>query len=169
MKQFILFLTVATVVSSCRKTTNIYGVDCSANMTKAIQSETDSIARYLEIRNANGANIQAVLHPNGFYYVIENEGEGVDRPQTCSAVSVDYKGRRFGGPSIEGTVFDQAQDATFSLYQTISGWQQGLPLIGKGGKISLYIPPSLAYGATGTSTIKPNTYLQFEITLNSFN
>ncbi len=153
----------------------MYGVDCSENKTQAVREETDSIARYLDIRNAHGADIRAELHANGFYYVIETEGEGAGRPMTCSAINVDYIGRRFGDPlfssipSIEGTVFDQGEDVTFNLYNTIAGWQQALPMIGQGGKIHLYFPPSLAYGDKESGSVKPNTYLYFEITLHAFN
>lgn len=168
MKQFFILLAVILLAGTSCKKENIYGVDCSENKTKAIQTETDSIARYIEWRNSNGANINAILHPNGFYYQVITPGEGSGNPETCSTINVDYKGRRFGGAEIEGTVFDSAEGASMYLYQTISGWQQALPLLVPGGKIEIFLPPSLGYGANGSGSIKGNTYLFFEITLNSF-
>lgn len=164
MKQLFILLAVILLAGTSCKKENIYGVDCSANTTKAIQAETDSITRYIDIRNSNGENITVTLHPNGFYYHIVEAGTGSERPETCSTINVDYKGRRFNG-----TVFDSAEGSSLYLYQTISGWQQALTLLGTGGKIEIYLPPSLGYGANGSGSIKPDTYLFFEITLNMFN
>lgn len=48
----------------------------------------------------------------------------------------------------------------------IPGWTEGLQLVGKGGKIMLWIPASLAYGPTGSgSAIGPNEALEFEVEL----
>lgn len=169
MKHILLLTLLLALFASCKKDGNMYGVDCSENKTKAIQEEVDSIGRYLEWRNVNGANIEATLHPNGFYYIITDIGEGDRRPETCSAINVDYKGRRFGGSTLEGNVFDEREGASFSLYTTIAGWQQAIPLIGQGGRIEVYIPPSLAYGEKSSGSLGPNSYLFFEITLNTFN
>jgi|SRR5690554_1738033 len=175
MKHILILTSLLAIFASCKKDSNIYGVDCSANNAKAIQEEIDSIGRYLDLREAKGDTIDAILHPNGFYYVIKDVGEGDRRPETCSAINVDYIGRRYGDPyfsnipSIEGTVFDEGNGVNLSLYNTIAGWQQAIPLLGLNGKIELYLPPSLAYGEKGSMSIAPNTYLLFEITLNSFN
>ncbi|MEY3433469.1 MAG: hypothetical protein RL131_1405, partial [Bacteroidota bacterium] len=41
----------------------------------------------------------------------------------------------------------------------------GLPLINAGGKIKLYLPPSLGYGSRAVGSIPANSVLIFEITL----
>ena len=57
----------------------------------------------------------------------------------------------------------------------IEGWKMGLPLIQKGGKIRLYIPPSLGYGPNDLKdrnnnvVIPGNSILIFDITLYDFN
>lgn len=167
MKQIFILIAAIATLASCNKDTNMFGIDCSPSTTKAIQSETDSIGRYLDWRIANGADIKATLHPNGFYYEIITEGNS-ERPEICSTINVDYTGRRFGGPSLEGTVFDTGSGANLALYNLIAGWKQSLLLLGTGGKIHLYLPPSLAYGTAGSGAVKGNTFLFFEITLNSF-
>lgn len=54
----------------------------------------------------------------------------------------------------------------FALNQVIKGWTEGMKLIGKGGKIALWIPASLAYGEKGAGeNIGPNEALHFEIEL----
>jgi FKBP-type peptidyl-prolyl cis-trans isomerase FkpA len=45
------------------------------------------------------------------------------------------------------------------------GWKLGLPLIKAGGKIKLYLPPSLGYGNSVSGNIPANSILVFEITL----
>jgi FKBP-type peptidyl-prolyl cis-trans isomerase FkpA len=41
-------------------------------------------------------------------------------------------------------------------------------LIGTGGKITLYIPSSLAYGIAGSGPVPSNSVLIFHITLQGF-
>ncbi len=71
---------------------------------------------------------------------------------------------------------NQPFDQNLNGYSTvlgglIPGAQKGLQLIKKGGKIDLYIPPSLAYeervilNQAGDTVIPPNSYLKFEFEL----
>lgn len=97
----------------------------------------------------------------GFYYKIDVAGSGLI-PTVCSNVTLYYQGKL-----IDGTTFDQtgASPVTFQLGRLITGWQLGLPLIKPGGKIKLYLPPSLAYGSSAVGSIPANSILIFEITL----
>ena len=48
----------------------------------------------------------------------------------------------------------------------IPGWTEGMQLVGKGGKITLWIPAELAYGSRGAGRdIGPNEALEFEVEL----
>lgn len=164
MKQLLLIITVILISVSCKNDKNIYGVDCTDNNSKALVSESDSIGKYIDDKVANGDTaLIATLHPNGFYYQIIEPGDN-SRAETCSYINVDYKGRLFNG-----NVFDQRTDTGLYLYNTIAGWQQAIKLVGKGGKINIYLPPTLAYGEKPSGTIPANSYLFFEITVNGFN
>jgi FKBP-type peptidyl-prolyl cis-trans isomerase len=71
-----------------------------------------------------------------------------------------------------GTIFDSTatgQTATFQLGKVIVGWQKGIPLVSSGGNITLFIPPTLAYGPSGSGPIPPNAILVFDIDLVGVN
>jgi FKBP-type peptidyl-prolyl cis-trans isomerase FkpA len=101
--------------------------------------------------------------PRGFYYQIINPGTGAT-PTIASKVTVFYK-----GTLTNGSVFDQtnATPVTFGLNGLILGWQYGIPLVKAGGRIMLYLPPSLGYGAQSVGSIPANSVLIFDITLQS--
>jgi FKBP-type peptidyl-prolyl cis-trans isomerase len=107
----------------------------------------------------------AVKDTRGFYYKIVDAGAGPASPVSTSKVTIFYK-----GTLTNGSIFDQTgtSPATFSLNQLILGWQYGLPLIKPGGKIILYLPPELGYGARAAGSIPPNSVLIFEVQLVSF-
>lgn len=102
----------------------------------------------------------------GLRYVIVKEGTG-DLAKPGDLVSVLYR-----GSLLDGKVFDSAQDPsmpfTFRLgrNQVIQGWDQGLQLLKKGGKMLLIVPSELAYGSRGNGPEIPrNAPLVFEIDL----
>ncbi len=105
------------------------------------------------------------FNDSGLYYVIDEPG-GDSHPTVYSEVSVFYKGY-----FLDGTVFDSNIDGkvlTTPLYNLIRGWQQGLQLIGKEGKMTLVIPSALGYGYNGSGSIAPNTVIAFDLSLESF-
>ena len=72
----------------------------------------------------------------------------------------------YQGKLTDDTEFAPQASSTFILNQLLEGWQFGLQLIQKGGKIKLYLPPSLGYGAGAQPGIPANSILIFEVTLN---
>jgi FKBP-type peptidyl-prolyl cis-trans isomerase FkpA len=102
---------------------------------------------------------------SGLYYLITKPGSG-GSPNISSNVTVGYKGYL-----LDGTVFDQTVSGApvnFPLSNLIVGWQIGLPLIQKTGRITLLVPSGLAYGQNGGGTIPPNTPIGFDIELVDF-
>jgi FKBP-type peptidyl-prolyl cis-trans isomerase FkpA len=154
----VLCLMISFLPISCLKD-GYQSFTCSASAPKITVpgSELLEIESYLSKNNIT----DAVKSDKGFYYRIITPGTGVV-PTLCSNVSVYYK-----GTFLTGAVFDQTTTtaATFQLGQLIAGWQLAIPLIKTGGKIILYLPPSLAYGAQATGSIPANSSLIFEITL----
>lgn len=104
-------------------------------------------------------NLTAQEHPSGLYYIIEEMGAG-GSPAIEDSVQV-----RYAGYLLDGTVFDATPDSstvTFPLANLIECWQIGIPLIEKGGSITLLSPSGLAYGDRGPLA---NEVLRFEVEL----
>ena len=74
----------------------------------------------------------------------------------------------YKGYLMDSTVFDQTQTnepLTLYLYQTIEGWQKGIPLFNEGGKGTLFLPSPLGYGNQTVGEIPANSILIFDIHL----
>lgn len=134
-------------------------VTCNASIPQVAvpAAELQAVEAYL----AQKGITDAVKYQNGFYYKVEVPGTG-NNPTLCSNVVIYYQGKL-----VDGTTFDQtgSTPANFPLSNLITGWQVGLPLIKAGGKIKLYLPPSLGYGSRVVGSIPANSILIFEITL----
>ena len=101
---------------------------------------------------------------SGLQYKIIEAGNSSVKPGPQDTVLVRYK-----GTLIDGTVFDEvdaeSEPIRLTLDRVISGWTEGLQLIGEGGKAQLYIPSELGYGANGSGSIEPNSTLIFDVEL----
>lgn len=109
-----------------------------------------------------------VALPSGLQYEILTEGTGA-KPSATQTVTCHYH-----GTLIDGTVFDSSvqrgQPASFPLNRVISGWTEGLQLMGVGSKWRFFIPPHLAYGDRQVSAqIGPNSTLIFDVELLAIN
>ncbi len=82
-------------------------------------------------------------------------------------VKVDYTGWLTNGKKFDSSV-GTGKPLPFLLGggQVIKGWDEGVTGMKVGGKRQLRIPPELAYGTTGFSTlIPPNSTLIFDVRL----
>jgi len=155
MKKIIVALCLITacfIDTSCSKKADSGCSDVS------VASEDAAMLSYI---NANG--ITATKHSTGLYYQILSQGTGAT-PNVNNRVFVKYTGKL-----TNGTVFDEQQDhikTGWILGTLIRGWQIGIPLIQKGGKIKLIVPSSLGYGCNGSSgAIPANSILVFDVEL----
>jgi FKBP-type peptidyl-prolyl cis-trans isomerase len=124
---------------------------------RQLREEIAIIEQYLD---DNG--LEATFDPHGFYYTIINPGVGTT-PLVLSTVSVNYEGKVLETDQR----FDAGESVSFTLAQVIPGWQIGVPLIkDEGGKIILYLPSPLGYGAQGSPPLIPEyAQLIFEVEL----
>jgi FKBP-type peptidyl-prolyl cis-trans isomerase len=87
--------------------------------------------------------------------------------QTGMHVKVDYTGWLTNGKKFDSSVgTGHPYELTLGAGQVIKGWDEGIIGMKVGGKRQLRIPPDLAYGAKGFSTlIPPNSTLIFDVQL----
>ena len=109
--------------------------------------------------NKNAAKRGVQVTESGLQYVIHQEGEG-DLIKPEDIVVVNYK-----GTLIDGTEFDANDSTEFAVNRVIPGWTEGLTLMNKGTKATLFVPGDLAYGQNPPrgSVIEPNSVLLFEV------
>ncbi|WP_227731451.1 FKBP-type peptidyl-prolyl cis-trans isomerase [Yersinia proxima] len=139
-----------------------------AKMEKDAKENADKGAEYREIF-AKEKDVKKTA--SGLLYKVEKAGTG-DAPKDSDTVVVNYKGSLAevaNGKLAAGTEFDNSytrgEPLSFRLDGVIPGWTEGLKQIKKGGKITLVIPPELAYGKTGVPGIPANSTLVFEVEL----
>jgi FKBP-type peptidyl-prolyl cis-trans isomerase len=106
---------------------------------------------------------------SGLLYRIDREGSAVKATEDTDVVLVNYEGK-----TAEGKVFDSSYERgepiSFPLDRVISGWTEGMKLVGVGGQITLWIPAELAYGERGAGQdIGPNQALEFKVELLEVN
>lgn len=104
-------------------------------------------------------NLTATRDTSGVYYIISKPGAGPE----INAESTLYP--FYTGRLLDGTEFGSNKDTTVTLplKSQIKGWQRVVPLIKQGGKMRILVPSGLAYGGAGTTGIKGNAVLDFDI------
>lgn len=133
------------------------------------QDDTKLLQEYLTKNN-----IKATKTASGLYYKIDRQGTG-DNPKVGQKVSVNYTGMLLNGEKFDSNVdpqFQHVQPFEFNLGTgaVIKGWDEGIALLKKGGKGTLYIPANLAYGENSPSPkIPANSVLMFEVELININ
>ena len=109
--------------------------------------------------------IKATKTKSGMYYVITKKGTG-DLAKNGEKVLVKYNGTFLDGNKFDGNM-DKPDPFTFSLGQgmVIKGWDEGIALLNKGAKATLFIPSGIAYGAQARGPIPANAVLLFDVEL----
>ena len=114
----------------------------------------------------NGKKPGVVTLPSGLQYKVITEGRG-KTPTASSTVTTNYRGRLVDGKEFDSS-YKRGQPAQFALTGVIRGWTEALQLMKEGSKWELYVPPDLAWGASGSgSVIPPNATVIFEVELIS--
>lgn len=140
-----------------------YKTEQETKAAAQVKIDQEAIVAYLKQHN-----IQAQHTASGLYYVIHQEGTG-ETGKPGVTVSVNYTGKL-----LNGKTFDSNTDPEFKHQQpfslvlgtgsVIKGWEEGLALLKKGTKATLYIPSGLAYGSQDRSpTIPANSVLVFDV------
>lgn len=97
----------------------------------------------------------------GIKTLVAGEGTG---PTFSDRVRVHYT-----GTLADGTVFDdtraKGKPAVFGVSRLVRGMTEGLGFMKPGGRVILYIPPSLGYGSMQAGNIPPVSGLIFDMEL----
>jgi FKBP-type peptidyl-prolyl cis-trans isomerase FkpA len=158
----LILLVIGLGISSCLKNETTTPT-CTPLTVTAPSSEVATLKAYLD-----SAGIVATQDSRGFFYTMDNSAStDTLQPTACSDVSVTYLGTYPNGTAFDST--GASAPISFNLSGVIAGWQEALPLMRKNATMNLYLPPSLAYGASDYHGIPGNSYLFFKIKLWGFN
>lgn len=148
------------------------------NAVKQLEEDIAIIDGYL---SENG--IEAQKTESGMSYVITQEGNG-ENASSGATVKVNYTGHVLNGEYFDSSIEEVAKEKglftpgrTYGPFEfqlgtgaVIKGWDEGIALLNKGSKATLYIPSPLAYGPRQRSAqIGPNSILVFDVELVDFN
>jgi FKBP-type peptidyl-prolyl cis-trans isomerase len=128
-----------------------------------------SLAALLMTIGCSGSNTAAPSTSNGTFTQTDLVVGTGAAANTGNLVTVTYNGWLYDTSKTDGkgTFFDGRPGFQFTLGagSVIAGWDQGVVGMRVGGQRRLIIPPDLAYGSSGRSSIPPNATLVFDITL----
>lgn len=113
-------------------------------------------------------NSQIQTTASGLRYIIHEAGQEGTKPAKGDQVSVHYYGMLDADAKMFDTSFKGGQPYQFPLGmgQVIPGWDEGILLLNKGAKATLFIPAALGYGAAGSPPVIPeNADLIFYVEL----
>lgn len=133
---------------------------------KAAEAEKNIEAgkKYVADLQSKDADIKST--ESGLAYKISQPGEG-PKVSEGSNVKVIYTGKHINGEEFDSS---KGEPVEFNIAGVVPGFAEGLMLLGKGGKATLYIPGDLAYGAQGQprAGIQPNEMLVFDVEVVDF-
>ena len=134
---------------------------------------TASIAKMKEENKEMIADIMAkypdaVEAPEGYYYVVTEEGSG-STPEEGTLVKAHYAGTLLDGTEFDNS-FKRGAPIEFPVGggRVIPGWDYAFLAMKKGDKRTLILPPALAYGSRRMGPIPANSWLVFEVELVDF-
>jgi len=156
---FILLVGIA-LLSACSKSDKTDPQSTACAVKAEYKNDSSATQRALMVAYCNNNGITYTIHPSGILYQIITLGDTA-KYNLCTPLSMTYTGKLMTGIQFDkGTI-------TYALKDLIVGWQIAVPLIGKGGKMKMVIPSSLAYGAQGSPPVIPsNAPLYFEMALD---
>ncbi len=130
---------------------------CKEEETDDRREEHDQVLQNYFAEN----NITPQRTESGLYYVIDEQGTSI---QNGEVIAVNYEGKLLSGQIFDSSFGRQPFSFQVGRGQVIRGWDEGIPLIGKGGKGTIYLPSYLGYGARGSgSIITPYSILVFRV------
>jgi FKBP-type peptidyl-prolyl cis-trans isomerase FkpA len=133
-------------------------------LSSPLMSQTSNLEQGQAFLKANASKPNVKTTSSGLQYLVLQEGKGKS-PKATDTVLVHYKGNLLDGTEFDSS-YKRNEPISFPLNGVIPGWTEGVQLMKEGGKIRLFIPSNLAYGARGAGgVIPPDATLVFDIEL----
>ena len=149
IKKRIILLSVSVLLIS-------FFTSCKSDTEK----ELETLQAYIDDNN-----ITVDPTASGLYYIETLAGTGA-QATAGDIVVVNYTGTFLDGEKFDSS-YDRNEPFDFTLGrgEVIKGWDEGIAYMKEGGKATLIMPSSLAYGSSGAGSIQPYTSLIFEVEL----
>ena len=168
MKKYVLLpilLLLFTIISCNSDDDNddIEFVEIDATYT---QAEKDAEIAWIENYILEN-EIPAIATESGLFYLIEKQGEGLF-PDADDTVITHFTVT----DPLTGEIIDQTNrenndhGIALSMFQLVSGVQEGFLLINEGSVIKMIIPSFLGFGKAGFFDVPPEAILIFDMELN---
>jgi len=139
--------------------------DEKAERLKKIAAMSEEDYKSFMFNEIKASYPNAQLSSSGLVYIIENPGMG-PKPVQGNLLSVHYRGTfRADGKQFDSS-YDRNEPMNFKYIDNkmIPGFEEGLAMLGKGGKAKIFIPYFQAYGKNGRpGAIPPYSDLVFEL------
>lgn len=123
--------------------------------------EASILAKYI-------ADNEITVEPtaSGLYFISTLQGEG-EQAVAGNKVKVHYTGTLLDGTKFDSSVDrDEPFEFVLGQGQVIKGWDEGIAMLKVGGKATLILPSSMAYGERQAGAIiKPFSPLKFDVEL----
>lgn len=103
---------------------------------------------------------------SGLTYKVEELGDmNLTATNDRDTVAIRYRAETIDGEVIYSSYDDGGETLRQPVHKFIEGLGEGVKLVGQGGKLTMWLPSSLAYGAMGNEElgVKPNQMLRYEV------
>lgn len=107
---------------------------------------------------------------SGIQYRVIEEGGGKNASLDDTVV-VHYSGKLIGSDSFDNyqefdSTYDRGEPLEMDMTKVgMKGWREVIPMMQKGDKWQVFLPPEMAYGEQGQGPIGPNEVLVFDVHL----
>jgi FKBP-type peptidyl-prolyl cis-trans isomerase FkpA len=135
---------------------NLKKVERTVAQQSKFEQDTTTIKNYL----AN-EQIDAIQHPSGFWYTIDEQGGG-KQPTPYSSVTFEYELRSVAAPE---TIIESNTLTGNFVWGLINGLKIGFQLMSEGSTYTFYFPSGMCYGPNPPTGIPQNSNLIFKVKL----
>ncbi len=142
------------------KTEEEFQADIENMKAQMLQDSKKVLADYVATNN-----IDVTPEPSGIYIIQKEKGKG-RCPVKGEKVELDFSASLLNGQEV-GSTFGNPEKFSFVLGEgyTIQGWEEIVPKMHLGERVTAIIPTEMAYGEHSVGTIPPYSNLIYDIKL----